>query len=190
MGCLWSHSACHTHCTLLSCLVNQIRFFPLEFDVLELVTDDLKGKLVPVRHRLKELEESCVERSRESRRTKGGSALMTNILTQAIATAFGSETGCASRAITQRDISQVIKEENELFVEEMAYRDRDRRELEELEDRELRSDVGCSISGLYDLVGIIAHEEAMADGGHYVHYLREKVCVYRVAPGRRRKELV
>ena len=135
--------------------------FPLEFDTLELVTDELKEKLVPLRHRIKELEAIREERKKESRSTKGAHALFMNTFTHAITTAMSSETGRASGGIYQSDILRAAREDNEVFVDEMAHRDRERKDLEEMVNRDLRVDVGCNITGLYDLVGEFLHGNSL-----------------------------
>ena len=118
------------------------------------MTDELKEKLIPVRHRLRELEETRAERIEEARTTRGGNGLLMNALEQ-LSMATRSETGRGTAVITQGDIIRAVREEHEVFQGEVAYRDR--RELEGLVDQELRGDVGCSISGLYDLVGAFLH---------------------------------
>jgi ubiquitin carboxyl-terminal hydrolase 14 len=117
----------------------------------------LKEKLVPLRHRIRELEGIREERKKESRSTKGANALFMNTFTQAITAAMSSETGRASGAIYESDILRAAREDNDVFVYEMAHRDRERKELEELVNRDLRGDVGCNITGLYDLVGEFLH---------------------------------
>jgi len=154
---------------------------PLEFDALDLVTDDLKEKLLPVRHRLQELKETRAERMHESRRAKGGSALFINVLSRTVATAMSSETGRGTGLIYQSDIRQAVKEEHEIFAEEMAVRAGERRELEEVINRELRDDEGCSASGLYDLIAIIAHEGPVADGGHYTTLVKKSMFANSLA---------
>lgn len=44
-------------------------------------------------------------------------------------------------------------EEGGALEEESVYRARELEELEGLVDQELQTDVGCSVSGLYELVG-------------------------------------
>jgi ubiquitin carboxyl-terminal hydrolase 14 len=121
------------------------------------VTDELKEKLMSVRHRLEELKQTRTERIRESSRTKGSSALLMNTLTQALSMAMGSETGHGTGYIYESDAMQAAKEDHEVHQEDMAHRDRERLEVEGLVDQELRSDIGCSVSGLYDLVGTFLH---------------------------------
>lgn len=117
------------------------------------MTDELKEKLVLVRHRLQEMEETRAERWKECRASKGSSALLMNTLTQAMTVAMTSETGRGAAGIYQRDILRAAREDDESFVEEVAFRERERNDFKELLDQELRDDVGCSVSGLYDLVG-------------------------------------
>ncbi len=81
--------------------------------------------------------------------------------------------------------------------DEPVYREKEAKELDALVDADLRADVGCSVSGLYDLVGsyilsrrpnsskqtnntvpltaIVTHKGAAADAGHYMAYVKKSV---------------
>jgi len=115
---------------------------------------------VLVRHQLEELKQTRPERIHESSRTKGLNALFLNTFTQAVSTAARSETGRGTGYIYQSDIMRAVREDDEVHQGEMAHRDRERMEIEGLADQELRSDTGCSISGLYDLVGTSLHSRS------------------------------
>jgi ubiquitin carboxyl-terminal hydrolase 14 len=119
---------------------------------------------MPVRHRLEELKQIRTERIRESSRTKGTTALFMNTLTQALSTM--PETGRGTGYIYQSDITQAAREEHEVHQEEMVHRDRERMEVEGFVDQELRSDIGCSTSGLYDLVGTFFHSRFSSASFH------------------------
>lgn len=56
---------------------------------------------------------------------------------------------------------------------ESVYRARELEELEALVPAEFREDVGCSVTGLYELVGIVAHKGAAADSGHYIGFVKK-----------------
>ena len=49
--------------------------------------------------------------------------------------------------------------------EEVKKRAEEKAELETLVDASLKEDEGACVSGLYDLIGVVAHKGASADGG-------------------------
>lgn len=78
--------------------------------------------------------------------------------------------------------------------EESVYREKELSELESLISPDLKEDIGCSVSGLYDLVGkyflkttsnfhhlshvypaIVTHKGAAADAGHYIGFVKKSV---------------
>jgi ubiquitin carboxyl-terminal hydrolase 14 len=79
--------------------------------------------------------------------------------------------------------------------DESVYRTRELSELEALVAEDVRQDVGCSVTGLYDLVGesflswirppgvdligglaaIVTHKGAAADAGHYIGFAKKSV---------------
>lgn len=117
--------------------------FPLEFDALDIVTDDLKQKLLPVNTKLKTIDKDRAERRKIRKRSKG--------VTQAQSTTSGeAATNPDDSANTQTaEAAGAIPEERDARAEEL-------RQLEELIDPELKNDIGCSVTGLYDLVGKFA----------------------------------
>src|SRR4051794_15905823 len=54
------------------------------------------------------------------------------------------------------------------LVDENSKRQEEAQLLNSLVDPSLRADKGANVSGLYELVGIVSHKGASADGGHYV----------------------
>ena len=67
------------------------------------------------------------------------------------------------------------KEGNQELEDENVIREREHLQLTELIDEDLRNDQGCSLTGLYDLIGIISHNGLDADGGHYISWVRSDV---------------
>lgn len=47
-------------------------------------------------------------------------------------------------------------------------------ELKDKLDPELAADDGCNPSGLYDLMGVVTHQGASADSGHYCSYVKKE----------------
>ena len=114
--------------------------FATEFDALDVATPELKEKLIAVSRRLKELEKERSERRKVRKRTK------TAAQTSAPAPPPGAESSM------NVDESAVPSTAGEL-EDESVYRARELSELEALVDPELKADFGCSVTGLYDLVG-------------------------------------
>ncbi|KAF8999843.1 hypothetical protein BDQ17DRAFT_1391450 [Cyathus striatus] len=69
-------------------------------------------------------------------------------------------------------VAPAAKVEGELD-DENVYREKEINELEALVDSELKADIGCSVTGLYDLVAIVTHKGAAADAGHYIGFVKK-----------------
>lgn len=128
--------------------------FPTEFDALDLVTDDLKEKLVPVSRRLKELEKERGERRKVRKRTKiaaegssAGKGKAKDGDVEMADAAAPAEAGSSAEGEKKEPVAGAELEE------ENVYREKELKELEALVHPDLKADVGCSVSGLYELVG-------------------------------------
>jgi hypothetical protein len=153
--------------------------FPAEYDASELCTPALRAQLLPVSRKLSALERDRAERRKVRKRTKAAPAA---------APADGD-------VEMEEDASKAAVE----LEDEEVYRAREAAELEALVSPALRADTGCSISGLYDLVGARAgcmrvcgprltrgsDRDAQGRGGGRgaLHRLRQAA---RVPPGRGR----
>jgi len=154
--------------------------FPFELDALDLCTPELKEKLTPVNVKMKEVERDRRERRKIRRKTKKavesvtepgatGDVTMADVsapadsATAAAAVAAGDDTAAATGTVTN---AQPELEEESVYVE------KERKEIMNLVDADVRKDVGASISALYDLFGIVTHKGAGADSGHYIGYVR------------------
>ncbi|KIK09583.1 hypothetical protein K443DRAFT_671480 [Laccaria amethystina LaAM-08-1] len=145
--------------------------FPLEFDALDLATDELKAKLLPASRKLKELEKERTERRKVRKRTK-------TVPTAAIVAAGNAATGGtpATGDVEMADAAPAPTEVKGGDLEaESVYREKEGKELAELVDPSVKSDVGCSATGLYDLVAIVTHKGAAADAGHYIGFVKKSV---------------
>ena len=142
--------------------------FPTEFDALDLVTDDLKKKLLPVSRKLKEVEKERAERRKVRKRTKNvapstsaSAAASTDVeMADASARASNSAAAAGVETATETPAEGAGVEEGKgkekaggELEEESVYREKELKELEELISPELKGDIGCSVTGLYDLVG-------------------------------------
>lgn len=123
---------------------------PLQLDALELVTDELKDKIGSVNRRLKELADQRAER-RAERSTTGIGGLFMNAFASSVGAAM--QTGRASFGIYAHDIRRAMAEDDVADREELRRREEERISAEKLLHEELKNDIGCNTTGLYDLVG-------------------------------------
>lgn len=135
--------------------------FPTEFDALDLATDELKAKLLPVSRRLKEIEKERAERRKVRKRTKiapsnSAIASTTTATTATVDVEMGDVSGVmpADAPVSARGVGEKGKAvAGGELEDESVYRVQELSELEALVAEDVRQDVGCSVSGLYDLVG-------------------------------------
>ncbi|PVG00083.1 cysteine proteinase [Serendipita vermifera] len=156
--------------------------FPFEFDVLDLVTDDLKQKLLPVNTRLKEIEKERHERQKIRKRTHK-SNLSSNSAGDRATTAppaasptitVGGGSSLVGEAMDVEE-NQASNEPKERLQDERTTRAREADELLELVHPDLRTDAGTNVTGIYELVALVTHKGASADSGHYIGYARADV---------------
>ncbi|KAH9922256.1 cysteine proteinase [Fomitopsis serialis] len=127
--------------------------FPTDFDVLDLVTDELKAKMLPLVTRFREIEGERSER----------------------------------RNIRKKTALRVAREQKALASgsapaeDESVYREREKTQLEALVNPDLQADVGCSLTGQYELVAIVTHKGAAADSGHYMGFVKKSAVQNQIS---------
>lgn len=120
----------------------------MEYDALDIASEDLKTKLIPASRRLKEILKERSERQKIRKRTKkvvSGSSAGTE---QESRSAADIE---AERAQAEAD-KEADKRADEL-LDEGEYRAKEREELAGLVPEDVKGDLGASWTGLYELVG-------------------------------------
>jgi ubiquitin carboxyl-terminal hydrolase 14 len=136
--------------------------FPFEFDVLDLVTDSLKQKLLPVNTRIKELEKERDERRKVRRRTRKAQAPVTTPAVDHVGThspasptvEVGGATGPVGDGQMDVDTPAVVASAaDDELGDEGEIRKREAEELAELVHPDLKADVGANVTGVYELVG-------------------------------------
>ncbi|OSX58024.1 hypothetical protein POSPLADRAFT_1061110 [Postia placenta MAD-698-R-SB12] len=135
--------------------------FPTDFDALELVTEELKEKMAPLSTKLKDVEANRAERRTIRKRS---------------AAVRGEASSSAPLAVPSQPSS--TEDPQEMHVDssleaESVYRQRELKELEALVHPDLQADVGCSITGQYELIAIVTHKGAAADSGHYMGFVKK-----------------
>ncbi|KAI1938034.1 deubiquitinating enzyme [Ophidiomyces ophidiicola] len=154
--------------------------FPQELDVVEFCTDELKQHLVPVRDKIREIrkDEHDMERARKRQKrehqleqekpadTSVKEPLQKKKETESKAADAGQK--------EETDQVEVYKTDAEYEAEKAAALLAAKKELFRLIDPTLASDEGSNKSGLYELRGVITHQGASADSGHYTAYVKKQ----------------
>ncbi|KAF7369836.1 Ubiquitin carboxyl-terminal hydrolase [Mycena venus] len=190
--------------------------FPTEYDAVDLCSDELKAKLLPVSRRLKvrcaihfttvksfliscdRYIAGCGEGARGAAEGpaayQGRCALCICVhvyvhlrsvsavpgTTADVEMADAAPATAATASSAEMDVegegkAKAKDEAGGALEAESIYRARELEELEGLVDQGLKTDVGCSVSGLYELVAIVTHKGAAADAGHYIGFVKKSV---------------
>lgn len=161
--------------------------FPAELDIVEFCTDELRGQLIPVRDKVREIrkEEMDAERARKRQRIEHqrheekkaeeatGSA---EPMQKKKAAEERKTTGNAKASEKDGDTSMTdaFKTDADYEAEKGASILAAKKELHELINPQLAGDAGTNQSGLYELRGVITHQGASADSGHYTSYVKKQ----------------
>ncbi|KAJ9160854.1 Cysteine proteinase [Coniochaeta hoffmannii] len=170
--------------------------FPQELDAVEFCTDELKKALIPVRDKVREIrkDEEDIERARKRRKRSH------TVQDADIAGSFGASEadkrkkqqqekkdaakkpgGGASSADGDVQMGEAggetYKTDAEFEAEKEASLLAAKKELHALIDPELLKDDGANQSGLYELRGVVTHQGASADSGHYTAYVKKTAPV-------------
>lgn len=159
--------------------------FPKELDVVEFCTPELKKMLIPVRDKVREIrkDEEDVERARKRRKMSK----------EDVAGAMGAapekskkndekkpdSSGPSASADGDVEMSntETYKTDAEIDAEKKAAILEAKKELHALIDSELAKDDGANQSGIYELRGVVTHQGASADSGHYTAYVKKSARV-------------
>lgn len=157
--------------------------FPPELDVVEYCTETLRKQLVPVRDKVREVrkdEEDVVrarkrqklahkqEEDRERELKASGPADEKQLAKDKKDENKGEDTEMADA---------VYKTDAEYDSERAASVHAAKKELFALINPELAKDEGANKSGLYELRGLVTHQGASADSGHYTSYVKKQGAV-------------
>jgi ubiquitin carboxyl-terminal hydrolase 14 len=164
--------------------------FPKELDVAEFCVDDLKAKLVPIRDRIRDIrkDEQDVERARKRQKKnkqaeENGAAASANDNKQK--KDKGKGTAASGQDTEMEDVE--YKTDAQIEAEKAASIVSAKKELMALVDPTLERDVGANHTGLYELRGVITHQGASADSGHYTAFVK-KLGIKDPNTGKRKEE--
>lgn len=158
--------------------------FPAELDAVDFCTDELKDQLVPVRNKLRDVrkEEQDAERARKRQKIsrkmeeENGdqeSGSMEPVQKKRLAEAR-KESGKADDKDSDAAMTDAYKTDAEYEAETAASINAAKKELAALVDPKVAAESGTNPSGLYELRGVITHQGASADSGHYTSYVKKQ----------------
>lgn len=161
--------------------------FPHELDVVEFCDENLKKMLVPVRDKVREIrkDEEDIDRARKRRkRINDGSGAedipgaMGAKLDKKDAKKDDNKAGSSANAgDTEMGDAETYKTDAEIDAEKDAALLAAKKELHALIHPDLANDDGANQSGLYELRGVVTHQGASADSGHYTAYVKKEVPI-------------
>ncbi|EJF59278.1 cysteine proteinase [Dichomitus squalens LYAD-421 SS1] len=159
--------------------------FPTEYDALEIATPELAEKLLPASRKLKVFEKERSERRKVRKRTKvavpakdkEGDVQMGDAAASAASSSASASEPAAAAAAPAEGSAEGDKGKAVAGIEledESVYREKEGKELEALIHPDLKTDVGASVTGQYELVAIVTHKGAEADAGHYIGFVKKR----------------
>lgn len=161
--------------------------FPDELDIVEFCTDELKKMLIPVRDKVREVrkDEEDIERARKRQKKIHDKAVADEAagIVDSVSESKKSDEKKAGDAkkdskstsgddVVMEDV--VYKTDAEVDAEKAAAVLEAKKELHAMIHPDLLADEGANMSGLYELRGIVTHQGASADSGHYTAYVKKQ----------------
>ena len=188
--------------------------FPLELDCVEYCTEDLRKKLIPVRDRMRELrkEELDVERARkrqkrmqvaeeaekkrilEGRGPASEAELAKDKKDGCVASATQSSSSKPTGGKKGEDVDvemkdgETYKTDAEIEAERAASILAAKKALLDAVDPTIAADKGANQTGLFELKGVVTHQGASADSGHYTAYVKKEGKVIDEKTGKREED--
>ena len=157
--------------------------FPLEIDVVEYCTETLRKQLVPVRDKVREVRKDEEDVVRARKRQKLAHKQEEDRERELKAFGPADEKTLAKDKKDEKKgedtemTDAVYKTDAEYDAERAASILAAKKELFALIDPELAKDEGANKSGLYELRGVVTHQGASADSGHYTSYVKKQGAV-------------
>ncbi|KIX10232.1 uncharacterized protein Z518_01313 [Rhinocladiella mackenziei CBS 650.93] len=177
--------------------------FPEELDVVEYCTEDLRKRLIPVRDKVREIrkDEQDVERARKRQKMahkqeedrkhdEASKAVEAAPIAKRREQLEQKEKNEPKEKEREGGEMDVYKTDAEYEAERAEAIKQAKKELFAVIDPELAADEGSNMSGLYELRGVITHQGASADSGHYTSFVKKqgKLVDDPKAPGGKRRE--
>ena len=161
--------------------------FPHELDVVEFCAETLRKQLAPVRDKVREVRKDEEDVTRARKRQKLAHKQEED--RKADAERDLKATGPADEKDLTKDKEAQNKGEDTEMKDAVYKTDAEydseraaailaaKKELFALIDPELAKDEGSNKSGLYELRGVVTHQGASADSGHYTSYVKKQDAI-------------
>ncbi|KAF2263387.1 cysteine proteinase [Lojkania enalia] len=153
--------------------------FPQELDAVEFCSEDLKKLLIPIRDKIRDIrkEEEDVERARKrQKRIRAGEEndVLPAVRSDEPLQKKAQKKNASEKANEDTEMKDVeYKTEAQIEAERAASILAAKKELLALVDPKLSTDDGANHTGLYELRGVITHQGATADSGHYTSFIKK-----------------
>ncbi|CAL8574913.1 deubiquitinating enzyme [Xanthoria parietina] len=154
--------------------------FSHELDVVEFCTETLRKQLVPVRDKVREIRKDEEDVARARKRQKVAHKQEEDRQRELKADGPADEKKLVKdKQAENKDgdaemVDAVYKTDAEYDAERAASILAAKQELFSLINPELAKDEGANKSGLYELRGLVTHQGASADSGHYTSYVKKQ----------------
>ncbi|KAI0021444.1 ubiquitin carboxyl-terminal hydrolase [Xylariomycetidae sp. FL0641] len=156
--------------------------FPHELDIVEFCDEDLKKMLIPVRDKVREIrkDEEDIERARKRRKHNNhGDEVPEVTMGKAKKEEKNKKNEKKGGKSGDGDVemAETYKTDAEFEAERDAALQELKTQLNNLVNPELAKDDGANQTGLYELRGVVTHQGASADSGHYTAYVKKSAPV-------------
>ena len=155
--------------------------FPPELDVVEFCTDTLRKQLIPVRDKVREIRKDEEDVTRARKRQKLAHKQEEDRERELKAKGPANEKklvkdkAAESKGDGDTEIAEAVyKTDAEYDAERASSIHAAKKELFALINPELAADEGANKSGIYELRGVVTHQGASADSGHYTSYVKKQ----------------
>ncbi|MCJ1453073.1 deubiquitinating enzyme [Mycoblastus sanguinarius] len=168
--------------------------FPPELDVVEFCTETLRKQLVPVRDKVREVRKDEEDVVRARKRQKLAHKQEEDRAADALKAKGPADekklvnNKAAEKKGDDKEMADAVyKTDAEYDAERAASIIAAKKELFALINPDLAADEGSNKSGLYELRGVVTHQGASADSGHYTSYVKKQGALDQTI-GKRKEE--
>ena len=167
--------------------------FPTELDVVEFCADELREKLVPVRDKVRVVRKDEEDMARARKRQKIAQKQEKDRAEDASKAKgpsdekeLAKDKAAEGNGDDKEMADAVYKTDADYEAERAAHMLTMKKELFSKIDPDLLRDEGSNQSGLYELRGVVTHQGASAESGHYTSYVKKQGAVG--SDGKRKEE--
>ncbi|KAJ5241909.1 uncharacterized protein N7469_000236 [Penicillium citrinum] len=178
--------------------------FPAELDIVEFCTEALQKQVIPIRDKVREIRKDEIDLERSRKRQKinnkreeeqkkeeeeiGGKKEPMQKKKETSEAQEAKEKKAKADKDGDTSMEETFKTDAEYEAEKIQAVEAAKKELYELIQQNGSGDNGTNQSGLYELRGVITHQGASADSGHYTAYVKKQARPNNTQAGSKRRE--